>query len=119
MKAALDTLSSLDVLGKRIAVLGDMRELGEDSDKLHGEVGEYIFGKADKLFALGEDGKLLAKGAIVAGMKESDVIVVVDIDGGIDELVDMLSLTVSSGDAILFKASRALKLERIIEKLFG
>ena len=54
MKAALRTLVELDADGKRIAVLGEMRELGDESERGHREVGETAAAlKVDHLIAIG------------------------------------------------------------------
>ncbi len=66
MRAALDTLKLLP--GKRkIAVLGDMRELGPESEWWHRETGRYVLGRADRLICVGPLGRFLADGAIEAG----------------------------------------------------
>jgi UDP-N-acetylmuramoyl-tripeptide--D-alanyl-D-alanine ligase len=111
-KAAVDTLTALD--GKRkIAVLGDMLELGESSPELHSQVGAYVKEKQlDMLLTYGEQSVFTAKAA----------------DGGKtvckaflskDELASYLIKTLESGDVVLFKASRGMKLEEVINKLYG
>ncbi len=118
MRAALDTLTSLSVSGKRIAVLGDMRELGEDSDKMHAEIGKYLVTKGiDVLLTLGESGAVIAESAISCGMSPSAVFAQKDIDD-VDSFAGELSALVRCGDAVLFKASRSLSLERIIKMVF-
>ena len=119
VRAAIDTLSSLEVTGKRIAVLGDMRELGADSDKMHREVGEYAARNGvDVLLTLGESGAYIAEGAIRCGMNAHCVFVERDTDN-IEKLCLEIENKMSKGDAVLFKASRSLRLERAIERLFG
>src|SRR5439155_12607951 len=64
MKAALHTLVELDADGKRIAVLGEMRELGEESERGHREVGETAAAlKIDQLIAIGDAATAIADGA--------------------------------------------------------
>lgn len=117
--AAIDTLSSLEVQGKRIAILGDMRELGKDSDRMHREIGEYAAKKGvDLLLTLGESGAYIAEGAISCGMNPHCVFVERDTDN-IESLCLEVESKMSEGDAILFKASRGVRLERAIERLFG
>lgn len=119
MRAAIDTLCSLDVTGKRIAVLGDMRELGRDSDRMHREIGEYVAKSGvDVLLTLGESGAYIAEGAIMSGMNAHCVFVERDTDQ-IEKLCLEVESKMSEGDAILFKASRGVRLERAIEELFG
>ena len=118
MRAALDTLSVLNVSGKRIAVLGDMRELGENSDAMHAGVGEYLYKKGiDLLFTLGSSGKIIALGAIDAGMDEANVFSEENVDN-IEALCAAVKGKMKSGDAVLFKASRGVALERARERLF-
>ncbi len=119
MRAALDTLSSISVSGKRIAVLGDMRELGDSSDKMHAEIGRYLVQRGiDILLTLGESGALIAESAISFGMSPSSVFAQKDIDD-LDNFTAELSARLSVGDAVLVKASRALSLERVIDKVFS
>lgn len=118
MRAAIDTLSLIRCEGKRIAVLGDMRELGEGSERLHREIGEYVAGAGiDILLTLGQSGAYIAEGAISAGMSAAAVFAERDTDA-IDSLCAEISARMGEGDAILFKASRGVALERVIDKLF-
>ena len=119
MRASLDVLGSLNIQGKKVAVLGDMRELGKMSASLHFEIGKYAAEHGvDVLFTLGELGAEIAVGAISSGLDRGSVFVEKDIEA-IDHLADRIRSTLTSGDAVLFKASRALALERIIEKIFN
>src|SRR3989449_1141141 len=72
MKAALQTLVELDTDGKRIAVLGEMRELGEETQRGHEEVGEEAaaFG-IDQLIGIGEMGAVISRAAENAGLEKS------------------------------------------------
>ncbi len=118
VRCALDTLSQLSVRGKRIAVLGDMRELGENSDEMHRAVGKYVATKGvDVLLTLGRSASLIAEGAINAGMAADCVFAELDLDGT-ERLCAELSGRLCATDAVLFKASRGVKLERVIEKIF-
>lgn len=118
MRGAIDTLTALKIAGKRIAVLGDMRELGADSDSMHREIGRYVTSKGiDLLLTIGESGAIIAEGAILSGMNPSCVFAEKSVDN-IDSLCTELSCRMSAGDAVLFKASRGVALERAIEKLF-
>lgn len=112
VKAALNTLSAMDA-SRRIAVLGDMLELGNYSVTAHSECGKYAAEKGiDILFAYGEASKNTAKAAAENGVKE--------IYEFCDEnaLADELLRVIRNGDAVLFKASRGMKLENIINILY-
>ncbi len=119
MRAAIDTLCAVKTEGKRIAVLGDMRELGKDSDKMHREIGEYVTRAGiDVLFTLGESGAHIADAAISSGMNAHSVFAERDTDN-IESLCTEIRGRMREGDTMLFKASRGVALERVIEKLFG
>jgi UDP-N-acetylmuramoyl-tripeptide--D-alanyl-D-alanine ligase len=95
-----------------------MRELGHTSVSLHFEIGKYVAEHGvDMLFTLGELGAEIAVGAISSGVDKNNVFVERDIEN-IDHFAEKIRSSLTSGDAILFKASRALALERIIEKIF-
>ncbi len=119
MRAAIDTLMAIKTDQKRIAVLGDMRELGGDSDKMHTALGEYLARSGvDILLSVGESGALIAEGAILAGMSARNVFAERDTDN-IESLCREAEERLCKGDVILFKASRGVRLERAIERLFG
>ena len=115
MRAALDVLSTVAKSGKRIAVLGDMKELGKNSDSLHFDVGQYVSNKADALITLGDSGKIIADGALHGGMDSNNIFKfgADDIEGVCQKIREISD----GGDSLLIKASRSMKLERIIEGL--
>ncbi len=119
MKAAIDVL--MNIIGKRkIAVLGTMKELGEESYLAHKEVGKYAKEKGiDLLIALGEFGKAYREGfqerESHEKIKESDESFLQFED--YDSVVEFLISYLKKEDVVLFKASRAMKFEKIIEKL--
>jgi len=112
MLAALQTLQDLPCKGRRVAVLGDMAELGSHSEAAHEEVGRRAaeLGVA-QLFAIGTMAPVMARGARDAGLNR--VFEFAD--------VETAALAVKSfvkdGDVLLVKASRAARLERISESL--
>ncbi|MGQ0824064.1 MAG: UDP-N-acetylmuramoyl-tripeptide--D-alanyl-D-alanine ligase [Actinomycetota bacterium] len=111
MSAALHTLANVDVPGRRIAVLGDMRELGTHTDSAHSEVGRQAGDLAiDVVVGVGAGGARIADAA--AG--RVDVArVVEDAEGAVRELIEI----VRPGDAVLVKASRALGLQVVATRL--
>src|SRR6202040_1915511 len=111
MKAALRTLVELDADGKRIAVLGEMRELGEESEVGHRDVGEAAaeFG-VDQLIAIGNNGAIIARAAEHAGLQKS-----VAVKSAI-EAAELLADVAAPGDLVLIKGSRAAQTERVIEE---
>jgi UDP-N-acetylmuramoyl-tripeptide--D-alanyl-D-alanine ligase len=112
MLAALQTLRELPCAGRRVAVLGDMAELGDCSRAAHFEVGRRAAAShLDQLFAIGRRGCEIAAAARARGFKS-----VVEIDE-----VERAALAVKEfarpGDVVLVKASRSMRLERITEAL--
>ncbi len=108
MRAALDALVEVTPPGaQKLAVLGDMLELGPDSAKLHGEVGAYAAARVDRVIAVGEQARHIAAAAGARGEHVADV-------GAAAARVRAVS---RAGDVILVKASRGMRLERVIDAL--
>ncbi len=123
MLAALETLDLLPVEGRRIAVLGDMLELGDESARDHHRVGQAA-ASADILVAIGEDAAVLAQGAREAGMPDERVVLLSatldDADSftaARESLETFLRDTLHPTDAILLKASNGLGLGPIANLL--
>jgi UDP-N-acetylmuramoyl-tripeptide--D-alanyl-D-alanine ligase len=114
MRAALETLASLAGT-RRIAVLGDMLELGADEERWHRETGAAAVGRADVLIAVGPRARELGAGAVAAGFPEDRVRRVDTAEEAAEALRGMLS----EGDVVLFKASRGVGLERAVALLLG
>ncbi len=111
-KAGLNTLCKI-AKGRKIAVLGDMLELGDYTETAHRTVGEYSAQcEIDALFTLGESAEYIADSAKKGGLK--DVFAFDDKTGLTEELKKYLQ----KGDTVLFKASRGMKLEEIFEELY-
>lgn len=112
MEAGIKVLCSYS--GRKIAVLGDIKELGSFSESAHKGVGVFC-GNAgiDALFTLGDSAKWIAEGAKNAGMA-SDSVFSFD---NIDALNQSLGSFVQKGDTVLVKASRAMALERVTDFL--
>lgn len=114
MEAAIDVLKEISGKARSIAVLGDMLEMGEWAKGAHIGVGRYAaFKKVDCLVTVGEIAKNIALGALEAGMKENNVFSF----NSNAEASDFLASYYKAGDTMLFKASRGMKLEEIIEHL--
>ena len=106
--AALETLCSLPLQGRRVAVLGDMNELGVQSETAHAEVGRRAAELGiGQLFAVGKMAPVMARAARDAGLTR--VIELADVEAAVKAVKDFLK----AGDVVLFKASRTLRLERI------
>ncbi|MDX9868054.1 MAG: UDP-N-acetylmuramoyl-tripeptide--D-alanyl-D-alanine ligase [Kiritimatiellia bacterium] len=113
MAAALKTFAGLPCRGRRIVVLGDMLELGGHAGALHREVGRCVAQTApDGLLAVGRDAtRHLAEEAVRAGFPRAKVACADDARAA----GAVLREWVRSGDSVLLKASRGMRLEGIVE----
>jgi UDP-N-acetylmuramoyl-tripeptide--D-alanyl-D-alanine ligase len=112
MIAALETLREMPCDGRRVAVLGEMAELGAESEAAHREVGAQAAQVGlDQLVTVGDTARLIGQAARAAGLT------------GVQEFADIPTAAAAvksylrPGDAVLLKASRAAKLERLLELL--
>jgi UDP-N-acetylmuramoyl-tripeptide--D-alanyl-D-alanine ligase len=103
MRAALDHLATLEASGRRLAVLGEMRELGPDAAAYHREIGNHAREQGVEL--------IIGVGELAAAYEPDEH--VEDADAAADALAEALG----PGDAVLVKGSRAVGLERVAEKL--
>ncbi|RKD27668.1 UDP-N-acetylmuramoyl-tripeptide--D-alanyl-D-alanine ligase [Caminicella sporogenes DSM 14501] len=113
MKAALEILKNIE--GKRkIAVLGDMFEMGEYSESAHSEVGKMVVEKnIDLLITVGKESRMIAKTAIEKGLKSERVFTAEKNDTAINLIKDIIK----QDDVILVKGSRGMKMEEIVHFL--
>jgi UDP-N-acetylmuramoyl-tripeptide--D-alanyl-D-alanine ligase len=103
MRAALDHLATLEASGRRLAVLGEMRELGPEAAAYHREIGDYARRKGVQLIiGVGELAEAYAPDERVPDAEAA---------------ADALAAALGPGDAVLVKGSRAVGLERVAEKL--
>lgn len=111
MAAALSVLGKRE--GRKIAVLGDMLELGMCTTAEHYRVGRIAAEKADMVFAYGPSSDHVVYGAITGGMDRQKV------EGFLerDDLVAELKRTVKDGDVLLFKGSHGMHMELVLEQL--
>ncbi|AZM51071.1 UDP-N-acetylmuramoyl-tripeptide--D-alanyl-D-alanine ligase [Streptomyces sp. WAC 06738] len=105
-RAALDALSAIEG-GRRIAVLGEMLELGEESRAAHRAVGAYAAARADLVLAVGEAARPIADGAGERAVALADN----------DAAVDWLRGNLAAGDVVLVKASRGAGLDEVAAAL--
>lgn len=111
MKASISTLASVKAK-KRIAVLGDMLELGDYSEKLHREIGQFCADKKiDVLFGFGQVSHFYSEVAEKGGVKAKCFT-------DREELLNELLEEIDDGTAILFKGSHAMCLDKTIQSLY-
>lgn len=115
MAGALDFLAETTIPAgrRRLAVLGDMLELGPDEERLHREIGARAAGAADGIVAVGTRGRWIAEAARAAGA--SHVATASDAEEAAAVLERELAPTV--GDLVLLKASRGIGLDRTVALL--
>ena len=105
MAAALNVLAGRK--GRKIAVLGDMLELGTSAHPEHYKLGRIVAQKADLLFAYGPHGQVVVDGAITGGMEADCVSAYTDHQA----LAEALKQAAKPGDILLFKGSRGMHME--------
>ena len=111
MMASLDIL--MDAEGRKVAILGDMFELGENELELHAGVGTHASRNAiDLLICVGERCRHMAEAAFEGGGC-GEVLSIPTLDA----LLETLPRLVQSGDTILVKASHGMHFEKVVEKL--
>lgn len=111
MKAALKVLQQSSCEGRRIAILGDMYELGEESDRLHFGVG--VFARScgiDEVIAIGPQAKQIAEGA--AGGETKTACFATK-----EAFLKHRAQHIGPGDLVLVKASRGMHMEEIVAQL--
>ncbi len=109
--AALNLLAELE--GRKIAVLGDMLELGSYEDEGHRKVGRRAMDVVDLLVTVGPRGRIIAEEALALGMAAHAVHIVEDNDAAIVHLRQ----AIAPGDTILVKGSRGMAMEHIVSAL--
>ncbi len=115
MQAALETLYELGrTRGRRIAVLGEMRELGELHEQAHLGIGRWVsdFG-LDALVVVGDEARAIGDGATESGTWTGELVRA----AGRDEAITWLRKNVVPGDVVLVKASRGVALEHVADAL--
>jgi UDP-N-acetylmuramoyl-tripeptide--D-alanyl-D-alanine ligase len=109
--AALNLLDELE--GRKIAVLGDMLELGDYEEEGHQKVGMRALEVADVLIAVGPRGRIIGEAALRWGMS-SEQVHIIERNA---EAIALLEKMVTGDDVVLVKGSRAMKMEVIVSAL--
>lgn len=121
MQAALSVLGDLKVSGKKIAVLGDMLEIGMHSDKEHRYVGEMVAKCGiDYLVTVGSYSRSIGEEALKRGMDEDRVLHLDSSEEVLEnERVQKIFSTLGNGDVILVKGSQSIRTEKIVKSLLA
>ena len=113
-KGALDTVASMKVAGRKVVVFGDMLELGDKAEEYHAELGRKIAAsKIDFLVLLGSFSIVVRDAAVKAGLDSANIQIASDHSAAVELLANYLQ----SGDLLLLKASRGIKLELVEQGL--
>jgi len=113
MHAALETLAAIQTTQRKVAILGDMLELGPISETAHEAVGEQAAHVCEQLVFVGKNAEMMQKGALKAGISPAHVRIYSAVDQLLNELTDL----VKPNDLVLVKASRGIALERVVAVL--
>ncbi|MCC6483538.1 MAG: UDP-N-acetylmuramoyl-tripeptide--D-alanyl-D-alanine ligase [Armatimonadetes bacterium] len=113
MTGALRALAAMAAKGRKIAVLGDMRELGDHTDSAHRSIGALVSElKPDILVTVGDSAALIADVAQELGYDQP-----VMRHSTSEQASDLVASVVRPGDIVLVKGSRALEMEKVVERL--
>jgi UDP-N-acetylmuramoyl-tripeptide--D-alanyl-D-alanine ligase len=110
---AILTLHELRTKGRKIAVLGDMLELGQFSVREHERLGEFLAQKVDMLVTVGVRARKIAEGALEFGLSEKNIFQYEEAETAAGELKGMIK----KGDVVLVKASQGIRAEKIVKAL--
>ena len=114
MRAAAAVLGDAGQHRRKVAVVGDMKELGAGSEQFHRAVGSYFAQSGtDRLIAIGDLARFMAEGAKSAGLEQTDWFPT------LDDAKNALLRELRSGVTILVKASRSMAFERIVDFLLS
>jgi UDP-N-acetylmuramoyl-tripeptide--D-alanyl-D-alanine ligase len=106
----VQTLHELKTKGRKIAILGDMLELGQFSVREHERIGEFLADKVDMLCTLGVRARKIAEGALEYGLSEK---VIFQYDDS-ETLIKELRPALSQNDIVLVKGSQGIRAEKIV-----
>ena len=115
LKKAIQALINFSFGQRKIIVLGDMLELGQDSEKLHRQVGEFISKteKIDYLITLGEEAKYISDEALKNNFPKSKTFYFLDKN----KIIEFLLGIIKENDVVLVKGSRGMGMEKIVENI--
>ncbi len=114
-EAALEALKSIKTKGKRIAVLGDMLELGKFTIDEHKKIGKLAGKFCDIVVAVGPRAQYIAEGALDADMSEKNIF---DFDDSrlAGKYIESI---IGKGDVVLVKGSQGIRMERTVEEIMA
>jgi UDP-N-acetylmuramoyl-tripeptide--D-alanyl-D-alanine ligase len=114
--AAIQTLCDVPTPGRRIAVIGEMRELGPTGDALHAELGRHIgaaAGVIDALYCVGPSARIVRQAAVDAGFPQRHTFICADAA----DAAGVIPARIQDDDLVLLKASRLVRLETVAQAI--
>jgi UDP-N-acetylmuramoyl-tripeptide--D-alanyl-D-alanine ligase len=115
VKAGLETLGEIHTDGIKIAILGDMLELGSFAVEAHKEVGVAAAAICDKLFVVGPRAQYIVEGALLGGMSEKDIVEFKDSK----EAGKYTERMLKPGDIVFVKGSQGMRMEKAVEEIMA
>ena len=112
-QSALKTLGEVKAKGRKIAVLGDMLELGKHTIEAHQEIGRIAEKNVEIIIVVGPRAKSIKEGAVLAGMDKEKIFEF----SSSRETGEFLKTFVKKGDLVLIKGSQGIRMERAVEKI--
>lgn len=112
-ESALKTLGGIKVSGRKIAILGDMLELGRHTVEAHKNIGRVARECVDILVVVGQRADAIKEGAIENGMKTENVFAFLDSK----QAGEFVKTYIKNGDVILVKGSQGMRMERVVGEI--
>ena len=112
-ESALKTLAEVKSFGRKIAVLGDMLELGKHTTLAHSQIGKIAKESADILMVIGPRAEIIGQGAREAGFEAEKIFEF----SNSNEAGEFIKTFVQKNDLLLVKGSQGMRMERIVEKI--
>jgi UDP-N-acetylmuramoyl-tripeptide--D-alanyl-D-alanine ligase len=116
VEAAIGALAEFPTFGRKVAVLGDMLELGERAVEAHRAAGEQAAKEADFIFTIGVRSRFTAEAAFNKKRRLKNRVQHFE---SIEELAIFLPEFIKPGDVLLFKASQSVRLERVVRAVMA
>ncbi len=107
---AVSTLGKIETKGRKIAVLGDMLELGKHTEEAHRKIGGMVKGSTDILVVVGPRAKFFKEGAVSAKMSAKNI----HEFNTSNEAAEFMKSFVEPGDVVLVKGSQGVRMERVV-----
>jgi UDP-N-acetylmuramoyl-tripeptide--D-alanyl-D-alanine ligase len=115
VESGIETLSELETKGRKIAILGDMLELGEYTVDAHKSVGQKVAQECDMLLVVGPRARYITEGALLGGMSEKNI---VEFDDA-RKAGKHAEIELREGDIVFVKGSQGMRMEKAVEEIMA